>query len=406
MQSSRIEQTYQAALEVLHHNAIGPFEGLPRTAGWGYPEPYTRDWMIAAFGILASGDKILIDRVRAVLLSLAQNQSPLGQIPSLAHDPLDLGASDTTPLFLIGVALYRQTSGELDFLAGPVVKALHWMEYQSPDESYLVGQLPTSDWRDEQWVLGFGLYVNMLVFTYLNLYHYLPQMQVLQEEIQHVDYRVRKMGTRVHEGLRITERPYYALWAYKVLNNERFDLLGNCLAILTRTADEEKGGKIVDWINEACQQLRHEGLLASQLPPCLIPFIQPADSDWYPRMQRYNLPGDYHNGGIWPFVCGFYVAALVSLGRDEMAQQVLQDLTSTVEQARRPGLAYGFNEWHRAQDGKPHGQDWQTWSAAMYIYAVESVKRGAVPFFDSMVGMKPAPNPSGNHENGDKGSLV
>jgi hypothetical protein len=34
-----IEEAKQAALEVLLHNAKGPYQGLPRTAGWGYPEP-------------------------------------------------------------------------------------------------------------------------------------------------------------------------------------------------------------------------------------------------------------------------------------------------------------------------------------------------------------------------------
>jgi hypothetical protein len=38
-----IEQAKGAALRVLLHNARGPFQGLPRTAGWGYPEPYTRN---------------------------------------------------------------------------------------------------------------------------------------------------------------------------------------------------------------------------------------------------------------------------------------------------------------------------------------------------------------------------
>jgi hypothetical protein len=46
-----IEQAKQAALEVLLHNAHGPFHGLPRTAGWGYPEPYTRDLMISIWGL-------------------------------------------------------------------------------------------------------------------------------------------------------------------------------------------------------------------------------------------------------------------------------------------------------------------------------------------------------------------
>jgi len=46
----------EAVLEVLRHNAHGPFHGLPRTAGWGYPEPYTRDLLISILGIGVSGD--------------------------------------------------------------------------------------------------------------------------------------------------------------------------------------------------------------------------------------------------------------------------------------------------------------------------------------------------------------
>ena len=51
-----IEQAKDAALQILLHNSVGPFQGLPRTAGWGYPEPYTRDLMISALGFLATGN--------------------------------------------------------------------------------------------------------------------------------------------------------------------------------------------------------------------------------------------------------------------------------------------------------------------------------------------------------------
>ncbi|MGB5681570.1 MAG: hypothetical protein WBM47_06935, partial [Polyangiales bacterium] len=51
----------QKAVEVLLHNASGPVDGLPRTAGWGYPEPYTRDLMLSAFGILVSGSEELVE---------------------------------------------------------------------------------------------------------------------------------------------------------------------------------------------------------------------------------------------------------------------------------------------------------------------------------------------------------
>jgi len=45
----KIEEAKKAAIEVLLHNAHGPYHGLPRTAGWGYPEPYTRDLMLSIF---------------------------------------------------------------------------------------------------------------------------------------------------------------------------------------------------------------------------------------------------------------------------------------------------------------------------------------------------------------------
>jgi glycogen debranching enzyme len=47
-------------------------------------------------------------------------------------------------------------------------------------------------------------------------------------------------------------------------------------------------------------------------------------------------------------------------------------------------VPYGFNEWFKAQNGKPRGQDWQTWSAAMYLYAAECVAKRRTPFFDEI----------------------
>ena len=62
-----IEKAKQAAISVLLHNAHGPFNGLPRTAGWGYPEPYTRDLMFSILGIAVSGNDELIISIRVVL---------------------------------------------------------------------------------------------------------------------------------------------------------------------------------------------------------------------------------------------------------------------------------------------------------------------------------------------------
>jgi hypothetical protein len=47
-----------AAIELLLHNLRGPHRKLPRTAGWGHPEPYTRDLLIASLGMLLSREPI------------------------------------------------------------------------------------------------------------------------------------------------------------------------------------------------------------------------------------------------------------------------------------------------------------------------------------------------------------
>ena len=164
-----IETAKKAAMEVLHHNAHGPYHGLPRTAGWGYPEPYTRDLLFSILGIAVSGDQDLLVSISKVLETLAINQSMHGHIPSLVHDGEDRGSSDSTPLFLLGTGIFRKVSNEPDFLKEAVDKALNWMKYQSPSDRYLVAQQPTSDWRDEQWVIGYGLFVNTLVYSYLRI---------------------------------------------------------------------------------------------------------------------------------------------------------------------------------------------------------------------------------------------
>ncbi|MDY7010472.1 MAG: hypothetical protein SVV80_06925 [Planctomycetota bacterium] len=61
-------------------------------------------------------------------------------------------------------------------------------------------------------------------------------------------------------------------------------------------------------------------------------------------------------------------------------------MTKLVRPARERPVAFGFNEWFRAQDGAPQGQDWQTWSAAMYIYAATCVEQGRTPFFEEIRG--------------------
>jgi glycogen debranching enzyme len=141
---------------------------------------------------------------------------------------------------------------------------------------------------------------------------------------------------------------------------------------------------MVTWIERESEALRNQGLLVLDLPPNYFPYIQPDDPDWRRRYLGFNLPGEYHNGGVWPFVCGFYVAAIVAAGRFRLAERKLMALTELVRPAREADVEFGFNEWFKAQDGTPRGVDWQSWSAAMYLYAANSVEGRRTPFFDEI----------------------
>jgi hypothetical protein len=384
-----IEDAKSAALGVLLHNAHGPFRGLPRTAGWGYPEPYTRDLMFSILGIGVTGNKILLKSIQRVLETLAKNQTDHGHIPSLVHDKDDRGSSDSTPLFLLGVGIFRKITGDIDFLNEAVEKALTWMDYQSPSDRYMIAQQPTSDWRDEQWVLGYGLFVNTLGYSYLRLLDRNDKADKMHREMRRFVITAGTKHRHVHEGLVVKHKPYYALWSYKIHSSERFDLLGNSLAILSGIASPTRADEMVSWIEEECENMKKNGDLTVDLPPNFFPFIRREDPDWHARYDIFNKPGEYHNGGIWPFVCGFYVAALVAAKRYSLASEKLLSLARLNKISAVGTLSYGFNEWIKAQDGKPMGQDWQTWSAALFLYAAKCVEEKQTPFFEDMRKVKP-----------------
>jgi hypothetical protein len=182
----------------------------------------------------------------------------------------------------------------------------------------------------------------------------------------------------------IQHKPYFAFWSYKIYSSERFDLLGNSLAMLSGIASPIRAADIIEWIEAECLGMSKNGELAVDLPPNFFPFIQPEHPDWRPRYAQFNRPGEYHNGGIWPFICGCYVAALVAAQQFELAEEKLVELTRIIRTAHHPRLAFGFNEWLKAQDGTPRGQDWQTWSAALYLYAAKCVAEKRTPFFDEV----------------------
>ena len=94
-------------------------------------------------------------------------------------------------------------------------------------------------------------------------------------------------------------------------------------------------------------------------------------------MERYeqNYPYQYHNGGIWPYVAGFWIILLHKQGRGKMARQELE------RYARVNSINnWEFNEWFHGRTGKPMGMAGQSWNAAMFLLAYHCLKNNARVF--------------------------
>jgi hypothetical protein len=149
---------------------------------------------------------------------------------------------------------------------------------------------------------------------------------------------------------------------------EWFDTFGNLLAIIGGVADTRQARSILRLI---------ELHGAPDFPvKALFPAVRPGNPDWREYYGELNQPDCYHNGGVWPFLGGFYVATLVATGELRHAAKVLERL----ESLNRAGE---FNEWHDGRTGEPAGVCGQAWSAGMYLYAAECVKRGYLVHFAS-----------------------
>lgn len=177
----------------------------------------------------------------------------------------------------------------------------------------------------------------------------------------------------------LVKRPFFLPYVAFRDFGDYCDVFGNLLAILFGAATPAQEKHILDYL--------HQVGIAEPFPVRVLhPVIHPGDKDWreYYRNNNLNLPDQYHNGGIWPFVGGFYVAALVKTGRTAEARRQLVRLAEVNRQGTE--TEWEFNEWCQGRTGRPMGYPHQAWSAGMYIYAHHCVSNGRVPVFHGEAG--------------------
>lgn len=410
-----VEEARLQALDVLHR-CVTPAGFKASALPGGYPQIWARDAPITSLGAYASGDKALIACARASLETLTRTQTSLGMI----HLNLDTrsdsvttenaGATDANLWFILGHFFDLHATGDTDFIARQwphLERAMVWLRYQDMNACGLLEIPEAGDWADLYSVRYNVLYDNVLYIGCLRAMARLAEAigrdPVAQDVTGSTSYEamaedvLRKVRTlfwldrpwdgdafgRQLEALRaerlewfllyqntatLTETPFFLPWLGFREFGHTFDGFGNMLAILLGVADATQTASIF-------QHVRAVGADAPYPLRAFYPPIYPGDRDWrdYFLSRNLNLPHQYHNGGVWPFLGGFYVAALAASGRGDRAETQLRALARSNREGKLG--EWEFNEWIHGVSGQPMGHPLQAWSAGMYLYAHATLLR-------------------------------
>jgi hypothetical protein len=367
------------AVEVLRQ-CVSPTGLKASGRATGHHQVWARDSMITLLGARFAEDPDVDSALLKSIDILRHKQTSTGAIPNnvdAATERANYRAyADSGLWWIIGSSLMKR---DPDATAA----VLQWYACQDVDQIGVISMQESADWQDLFCTRGKGLYLNCLyvwalrsagqrqqadaVTRKINQYFWykgdgemLPHVahSFSTENVGHFDSLGRKRWLPVKKYL-VEEQYYLPYLGFRAVG-EWFDTLGNLLAILTDVADPQRAAIILDFID------RHN--MAKHPIRSLTPVIQPGDTDWRDYYAALNVPHNYHNGGIWPFIGGFYVAALVKMGRLVQARAAFGRLTDLNRQGE-------FNEWHQGETAEPLGVKAQAWSAGMYLFAAQCIAR-------------------------------
>jgi glycogen debranching enzyme len=379
-----VEQCRAASLRLLAANlrdeGILAAKPTAKARARHYNLVFARDAAMCALAMARSGDPRLIAGARAGLRTLAQHQAGNGQIPKFvepARDGADfwyVGCIDATLWWLIAFRMLSHLAPDPLFEAehaAPLARALTWIACQEHPRLRLVTQNEASDWSDVMPRSGFVLYSNALWYYVKRLYD-LPAQEETRSAFNSLFYpfsgeiadyrRLRLLNHFVRRRSR--SKDLYLSFVNFSFWGEEGDVYGNLLAVLLGLATDSRARAIEHRLERA--QIEHPVPARTTLLP-----IEPYAPLWRDYMARHgqNLVYQYHNGGCWPMVGGFWVMTLAALGEIRRARAALETLARA-----NAAHHWQFNEWFHGRTGEPMGMPGQSWNAASFLLAADSLE--------------------------------
>ena len=383
MDSSLLLACHAQSIELLKRNltpgGILAASRSSRADKRGYTAIFGRDAAVCAIGMAVSGDPALERAAATGLHTLAQYQAPNGQIAKFVDlqkqeaDFWYLGCIDSTLWWLIALAFLdrRGHTRSLERRYAKHVKlAIQWLLAQEHQRFYLLQQNEASDWADIMPRSGFVLYTNALWYFVKRLFC-VSHARETRENFNGL-FHPFSAGIAQYRRARLLndyalrrgrDRDLYLSFVNFSFFGEEGDVFGNVLAVLLELADANASKRTLDALGKAHVDEPYP-VRAVTRP------IKTDSSLWraYMGRHRQNYVWQYHNGGIWPMVGGFWITALAAAGRLEQAKMNLHKLACVC--ALRD---WEFTEWLHGKTLAPRGMPGQSWNAAAFLMAEHAV---------------------------------
>ena len=370
----------QKALELLHKasNSQGFLASTSKTSN--YQRIWARDGVICGLAALLSGDKNLIETFKKTLETLSRYQHDLGHIPSNVHF-LDekpevsfgglAGRVDTISWYIIGICNYAFFTKKESFLhqnKRSIEKGFELLSAWEFNNNHLLYVPRSGNWADEYITEGHILYDQLLRLWALKCYlHFYPNDEYSRKK----EIIEKKLIENYKSGE--TSEPYHPK-AYKELNDSQywqasinpsgyqkmFDAFANSLALMLNLGDIGFQEKVIYF----SEKLRNS--LPLKLLPAFWETIKPQQTEWELLLDncKYefrNHPYEFHNGGTWQMVNGFYGIGVFQ--KNPLVSKYVLDEIKKLNKVKD----YSFYENFNTKTQKAIGVPYCSWSAAAEV---------------------------------------
>lgn len=364
-----------------------------------YRSVWARDGAITIIGTLELEDAEIRQAQKQTLMTLLDRIAPNGQIPSnvriddLVPDYSGIGgicSVDSGLWIIIAFHAYVRKTQDNEFLqqyADRLGQVMTWLCALDANNDLLLEIPEAGDWTDLFGRSYHILYDEVLWYRANVAWGRLLEMQNRFEEAEECLRRSKTIRSRIlttfwptTSGPGLTDKFQFVQQQSAIGDSSyllaevtpfsfswRCDVLGNIQAFLSNVLDADRARK-------AFRFMWGVGVNEPYPVTNLYPPVQAGDPDWRPYyiVNLLNLPGHYHNGGIWPFIGGMWVRFINRLGLYEVACRELLKLA----QLNRLGKnrEWEFNEWVHSKTGRPMGKSYQAWSASSYLHACQELQ--------------------------------